>query len=86
MKSYPQAVCENYALNMKPPSGPIWRYLVDLKAIFRVECDFMNRPPKVPSGTKLIELSIRLRTELREKLAHFFSRPAKDDLFAPALA
>lgn len=82
----PHAMFGTYTLNMKPPSGAIGHYMVDFKSIFRVDCDFVNRPAKAPPGTKLLELSIRSRTDLREKLAHFFSRPAKEDLASAALA
>ena len=76
----PHAILGEYTLPTKPPTGGIGHYMVDFKSVFRLECDFITRPAKAPAGTKLLELSVRSRTELREKLAHFFSRPAKEDL------
>jgi len=81
----PNSILEPYTLHTKPPSGNIAHYMVDFKSIFRIECDFVIRPAKAPAGTKMLELTIRTRTDMREKLAHFFSRPAKEDLTVSSL-
>ena len=76
----PHPILGAYALPMKPTPQDVGHYMIDFKTVFRLECDFINRPAKAPPGTKLLELAIPARRDLRAKLAQFFARVPEEDL------
>lgn len=62
--------------------GPIETgcYVVDFRAIYRVNCDKVNTPENAPLEAKLLQLSVETRAELRAKIADYFGRaPAEDE-------
>jgi hypothetical protein len=71
---------KRYALKKGTREWPdVGHRMVDFKQIFRVECNQVDRMRDAPEGTKLLELGIPTRSQLRDKLAAFFARiPAED--------
>jgi hypothetical protein len=69
---------------MRLPGGKIKKtncYLIDFRNIYKVDCDTILSPDKVPIAAKYLQLSINSRNELRDKLAYYFSRkPLEDEL------
>lgn len=56
-------------------------YMVDFRHTFRVDCNRVNDPRSSPQETKLLELSIQSRSDLREKIAYFYARvPVEDEV------
>lgn len=53
--------------------------MIDFRDAFTVRADDINTPANSPVETKLIQLSIESRRELRMKLAHYFARVPKED-------
>jgi hypothetical protein len=58
---------------------PVAHRLLDFKRIIRIDCTLIERNRDAPAGTKLLELTISARTQLRDKLAHFFGRIPEED-------
>ncbi len=50
-------------------------YMIDFRNICRVQTDTGNDP----TSTKRLQLSIQVRGELRDKLAHYFGRKPEED-------
>ena len=63
-----------YELKYKKMKASINYYMIDFRNICRVQI-----PSDInPLSIKILQLSIQARKELREKLAHYFGRPAED--------
>jgi len=60
-------------------------YMIDFKNVQKIKCSKIQRPePRKPLdkaiiGSKILELSIEARRDLREKIAYFFSRVPDED-------
>lgn len=54
--------------------------MVDFKDIFKVECKHIIRDAAAPADSKILQLSIKSRDELRDKLLRYFGRRAEEDL------
>jgi len=54
-------------------------YMLDFRKIYRIECDEVASPEQAPLKTRILELSIPTRGELRDKLAHYFGREPEED-------
>ena len=54
-------------------------YMLDFRRIYRVECDKVANPKQAPLETKILELSVVTRGELRDKLADYFGRIPDED-------
>ena len=58
--------------------------MISFKTIYRVNCKSIVKPEKITDETVLgsivLQLSVETRKLLREKMAHYFSRPAPEDL------
>jgi hypothetical protein len=60
-------------------------YMVDFKNIQKIKCSRIQRPTdRMPCDelilqSKVLELSVEARNDLRDKIAHFYSRPPKED-------
>ena len=57
----------------------VGHYVIDFKSIHRVNCAKILNPTQSPLETKLLQLSIQARSELRTKLSSYFSRVPKED-------
>jgi hypothetical protein len=60
-------------------------YMVDFKNIQKIKCSRIQMPTdRTPCDelilqSKVLELSVEARNDLRDKIAHFYSRPPKED-------
>jgi len=55
------------------------QYMIDFRKIYRVNCDLIISAARSPLETKILQLSVEARKELREKIAYYFERiPAED--------
>lgn len=54
-------------------------YMVDFRQMHRIESRSIANPKQSPLHAKVLQLSVQTRAELREKLAHYFGRPAPED-------
>jgi hypothetical protein len=59
-------------------------YMINFKNIFHVNCDKVSDPQKIIDdsilGSKVLQLSIKTRNELREKMADYFGTPPAEDI------
>lgn len=56
-------------------------YMIDFRNTCKVECKGINNPNDSPTDTKILELTINTRNELRNKIGNFFTRvPIEDRL------
>jgi len=53
--------------------------MLDFRRIYRVECEKVANPKQAPLETKILELSVVTRGELRDKLADYFGRIPDED-------
>ena len=45
----------------------------------KINCDKINTPEDSPWESRILELSVETRKELREKMASFYGTPAPED-------
>lgn len=57
----------------------IGHYMIDFRRICRIECNRIVKPEQAPLETKLLQISIETRRELRDKLAWYFGRTPRED-------
>lgn len=63
----------------RAPNGRAGHFMVDFRHAFRVNCADVIKPDNSPVDSKILELSIAARGEMRDKIASFFQRvPAED--------
>ncbi len=55
-------------------------YMIDFRSIYQVQCKSVQNPKDCSLDSKLLELTIPTRNDLRGKLADYFSRTPKEDL------
>jgi hypothetical protein len=78
----PHDLLPRYKLNK--PGGAIDTnyFMIDFRHTFRINCERVIDPKNSPVDSKLLELSLQTRAELREKVAHFYHRVPDEDLIA----
>lgn len=74
------ALLRKYTLERRRGPVEVGHYMVDFKSICRVDCNLVDRGKRAPTGTKILQLSISSRQSMREKLSHYYGRPADEDL------
>ena len=55
-------------------------YMIDFRMIYQLECKKVQNPKDCPWESKILELTISSRNELRDKLAWYYQRRPKEDL------
>jgi hypothetical protein len=55
-------------------------YMIDFRNIFKVSCESVLKPDKVPIDAKLLQLTTETRSQLREKISYYFSRVPQEDV------
>jgi len=55
-------------------------YMINIKDIYKLRCDKINTPQDAPLESKVLELSIGTRSELREKVVAYYGRIPKEDI------
>jgi hypothetical protein len=73
------ALLAEYPLGKKNPINTGY-YMVDFRTIYQVECKKVQSPKDCPWESKILELAITTRNELRDKLAWYYQRRPKEDL------
>jgi hypothetical protein len=54
-------------------------HMIDFRRLYKIQCDGIQSAKQAPLHTKILQLSIATRQELRDKLTHYFGRvPAED--------
>ena len=60
-------------------------YMIDFKNIHKIKCAMIKRPEKVKPEdapiieSKVLQLSVQARSELRNKISYYYSREPKED-------
>jgi hypothetical protein len=54
-------------------------YMLEFGSAFRINCDQVVRNKPAPNGIKLLQLSVSVRQELREKISKYFGRTPTED-------
>ena len=54
-------------------------YMIDFRNIIKVSCNKVISPKESPIELKCLQLSVRTRSELREKIAYYYGRTPKED-------
>ncbi len=70
------------AYELDKPGGAVETdyYMIDFARACRVLCDKVHNPQQSPLHTKLLELTVQARSELRDKMADYFGRVPAEDL------
>jgi hypothetical protein len=69
-----------YTLDRKEGNVKLNVYMVDFRQAYRVTCESIKSPQKQPLEAKYLELSVRARRDLREKIAHYYGRTPQEDV------
>ena len=54
--------------------------MIDFRNTYKINCDKIKAPDNVPHETKILQLSITVRNELRDKLISYYGRIPAEDL------
>jgi hypothetical protein len=69
-----------YKLKVKSVDIETSYYMIDFRRIFRVSCSKVRSPEESPIDTRILELSVDARRQLREKISQYYSRVPNEDL------
>ena len=75
----PHTSLPSYQVKSRGHDVPVSHYMVDFRMIHRIESKSIGKGAGVPIEAKVLQLSVPARQSLREKLAHYFGRPADED-------
>ena len=75
----PHTLLKKYPVKGKGVETETGYYMIDFRRIYRVECRQISSAKQAPLEVKLLQLRIRARSELRDKLAWYFGRPSPED-------
>ncbi len=56
------------------------QYMIDFKNTYRISCDKIKRNGTDLTKSKVFQLTVPMRQELRDKIAHFYSRIPQEDI------
>lgn len=66
------------AYEIRVPGGDVIStrcYMIDFRSIYKVDCEKIETPDKVPIEAKCLQLSETTREDLRAKIAYYYTRP-----------
>ena len=75
----PHGLLPTYTIRWNGEDRAIGHYRIDFRKMYKVDCDEVVDPKNTPKRVKRLQLSIDVRKQLREKLSHYFGRPARED-------
>lgn len=55
-------------------------HMIDFRHMYNFKSPRIISPDNSPIEAKILQIKIKTREELRNKIAHFFGRPAEEDL------
>jgi hypothetical protein len=58
----------------------VGHHMIDFRRICRIECNEIVTPEQAPLKTKVLQISIETRRELRDKLTWYFGRVPEEDM------
>lgn len=68
-----------YIVNRKEGDIETNYYMIDFRNTYKLNCEAIITPKNVPIMSKCLQLSLRTRSELRDKLAYYYGRTPKED-------
>jgi hypothetical protein len=68
-----------YPIHGKDPPQETNYYMISFKDTFKLGCEKIKSPEKAPLESKVLELSIETRNELRAKLVSYYAAVPKED-------
>ncbi len=73
---------KKYTLNFKNKDNIETNYyMIDFKNQYKLNCKRMQSATNAPIETKTLQLTVETRSELREKISHYYSRvPVEDQI------
>ncbi|MEP0824637.1 MAG: hypothetical protein HRF40_04060, partial [Nitrososphaera sp.] len=75
----PDEVLPQYSLKFKNETRQVGHYMIDFRRSFRVRCPQIQSAERSPLESKLLQLSVESRQELRDKVSWYYSRPPQED-------
>lgn len=76
----PENLLPEYTVHRREGPVQTGHYMIDFRRMHRVECDKIAKEAQAPLDTKVLQLSIETRAELRDKLAAYFGRTPDEDI------
>ena len=70
----------NYTVHRKEENIKTNYYMIDFRNTFKVSCEKIITPKDAPLESKLLQLSIQSRSELRDKLAYYYGKVPEEDM------
>ena len=55
-------------------------YMIDFRNTYRVDCSMIKNPSNVPIDLKFLQLTVKTRSELRDKITKYYGRIPDDDI------
>lgn len=76
---------EEYTINRREGNIITRKYVVDFRTSVRIQCDKISNPKYEPGNSKVLQLSIESRDQLRKKIGSFYQRIPEEDAGVLAL-
>jgi len=54
-------------------------YMIDFRNTYKLSCDKIHSPTNAPLHSKVLQLSVKTRSELRDKVTFYFARIPQED-------
>ena len=70
----------NYTVHRKEENIETNYYMIDFRNTFKISCEKIITPKDAPLESKLLQLSIQSRSELRAKLANYYGKVPEEDM------
>ncbi len=68
-----------YVINRKSGNITSKMYVIDFRTSVRIQCDKISNPTYLPGNSKVLQLSIETRDQLRKKIGSYYQRIPNED-------
>jgi hypothetical protein len=68
-----------YVINRKEGNITSKMYVIDFRTAVRIQCDKISNPTHLPGNSKVLQLTIESRDQLRKKIGSFYQRIPDED-------
>ena len=68
-----------YPVKLSGETREINYYMIDFKDTYKINCDKITKPQNALVNSKCLQLSVKTRSELRDKLSSFYGRVPRED-------
>lgn len=76
----PHPLLPPYPVHRKEGDMDTSYYMLDFRNTYKLRCEKIHSPTDAPLGSKILQLSIEARSELRKKISIYYGKPPAEDM------